>query len=256
MIRFFVYMRVLFGSLIVLILLPAMAQKKRAYNEKNDEWIAGTVYFSDRTIAEKEFRLVISFNEGSLQIREGEDKFSSYSPNQVYKFVFFDSTYKHEREFISIRTGFSDRPGSKLVFQELLFEGKEYSLFKRYLSQPRSIAVILIAGPAMPALAGRINYAKGRPSLFVHKKDDKAYQVTKGEPKSYYAIGEKPRVRYKLDKRRLKLLLDDQYKAMKKYAKANNLKLKKEDDFEEATKFLDNSAFAYNRKETPRKFRK
>ena len=243
-------MRVVIVSLLLCVVLPTWAQKKRAFNEKNDEWIAGTVYFSDRTIAEKEFRLVVSFNEGSLQVREDGDKFSSYSPSQVYKFVFYDSTYKQQREFISIQTGFSDRPGSKLVFQELLFEGKEYSLFKRNLPQPRQLA-FLVTGPVV----WTFNYAKGRPSLFLHKKDDKAYQVTKGEPKSYIVIGEKPRVRYKLDKPRMKILLGSRLKEMKKFARENNLDLNKEDDLVETTKFLDKSEFAFNKKDTPKGLR-
>ncbi len=161
--------------------------------------------------------------------------------------------FEKYREFESVQTQFRKRAGSKKVFLELLYEGSEYSLYRRYIPVAKLSTVVI---PLPNYHIGWAIWAEGRiePALFVYQKDDKAYQITKGIENLFETRKEK-RLDYKLDESTLKTLLGEKYKQMRKAVNKTNLSINYEKGLIEGMKYLNGSAFQYNRKETPKKLR-
>ncbi|MCP4458983.1 MAG: hypothetical protein GY816_13325 [Cytophagales bacterium] len=224
-----------------------------------EEWAAGTIYFSDGRQLESDMRLLVSFNEGSLQTKNNEQT-ATLSPRVVDRFVYYDSLFEKFREFESVQTQFRKRAGSKKVFLELLYEGLEYSLYRRYIPVVKIGAIIV---PLPNYYIGWAIWAEGRiePGLFIHIKNDRAYQITKGieSPSrmkmNILEIKDERRLNYKLDESAIKVLLGDNFKKMKKEVRKDRLDISHEKGFIEGLKFLNGSTFQYNRMETPKKWR-
>jgi len=217
---------------------------------RNDQqkWARGTVYFADGRQANFVLRLLVSFNEGALQVKS-RDEIHTLSPQRVDRFVYYDSSMSNYREFYSIDTKFSNRKGHKLVFQELLYEGGQYSLYRRYLPDSATSGIIV------PSVGWAVwSYGRIKPALFIRLHDDKAYQVTTGITN----LSKRPaidRLNYNLDRQIMKLIFGDNWKSMVKYVRENNVDIQEEKGMIAAIKHLEGSSFQYNRKETPKKIR-
>lgn len=156
----------------------ALAHSVLPYDkDEKKKWAGGTVYFTNGTTTEADLLLLVSFNEGSLQVRRN-DQIATYYPRAIDRFVYYDSLFEKYREFISVQTQFRKRRGSKKVFLELLYEGSEYSLYRRYIPVVKIAAIII---PLPDYYIGWAIWAEGRiePALFIHIKDDRAYQISK-----------------------------------------------------------------------------
>jgi len=230
--------------------------------DDQQKWARGTVYFADGKTSDADLLLLVSFNEGSLQLRKG-NQVATYSPNLVNGFVYYDSLFEKYREFESVRTQFRRRTGSKKVFLEVLYQGEKYSLYRRYIPVVKLDAIII---PLPNYYIGWAIWAQGKiePALFMHIKDDRAYQISKKVMTPISSdfdlleasqVKRENRLGYDLENSTLKVLLGDSYKEMKKEVRKNRLDISHERGFIEGLKYLNGSSFQYNRKETPKKMR-
>lgn len=242
-------MKIIFYCLL-LIPIALFAQRNKDYAKNNPtNWGHGTVYFTDGQELKCDLRLLVSFNEGSLQLRkDGAEK--TFSPLNITRFVYYDSTFNYTREFRSVNTKFRNRPGNKNCFQEILYEGSEYKLYRRFLPVAKLGALMV------PNVGWAIwSYGEVQPSLFLSQNDGLAYEVSFGKNDLNQRF-ELEKMRYNLDERTLKWILQEDWKKVKKYSKENKLDLSSELGLTEAIKFLENSQFKYDRKSTPKRLRK
>lgn len=218
------------------------------------EWTQGTIYKVDGEQFEAELQFEVSYAEGILKTRE-DGAVSTYSPRKVQRFVFFDSSLQVHREFYSVPTAFIKRNGHKNVFLEILYQGKEYSLFRRYIPVVKTDAAMV---PLGNGLFGWAIWSNGKieSSLFLYRKDDKAYQITKGIEMSNNRYNQSmDKLVYKLDLNMIKPELGNKWSEIKKYCLKNRLDIRMESGWIEGLKYLDGSEFAYDRKKTPRRLR-
>jgi hypothetical protein len=232
-------MRILFYILSVFILLShTSAQKKR--NKEN--WVQGEIVLPDGRKQAAQFRLFITFNEGILQVKNGE-KIESLSPRHVAQFHYYDSAFSRHREFVSVETRFRDRVGSKEVFLELMHEGDTYSVFKRYIPATRVYALVVTTETHYGW--GVVTEGILEETLFLHVKDQYAYQVSKKGNKLGSIWNDHD---FELDKPVLTEILGrNQFKEMNTYASKNKLNISRINQFIETIKHVDGTAFQYTK---------
>ena len=249
---------VFFGSLMLSLAFGnAFSQSWREFKkiqEKN--WALGKVYMASGSIVETELQLLISFTEGTLQIKDGE-QVASLSPRQVSRFVYYDSSFSRVREFVSVPSKFQDRNGSKNIFLELIYEGDRFSLMSRYLPVAKLGKAIV---PLPNYYLGYAVWTYGRVELamFVYDTNSKyAYQVTKRI--SYFdnqvETKNEERIDFEFDKHVLAELFGEDLNEMKKYCRENRLDFNSIKGFKEAVKYANGTSFKYDRKGTPKRLR-
>lgn len=191
-----------------------------------------------------------------MQVRNG-NQVQSLSPRAVSRFHYFDSSFNKVREFRSVPTKFRERVGSKNIFLELLYEGEEYSLMSRFLPATQTSALIV---PLPDAYIGWAVWTEGKleQALFVYRRGKYAYQVAKHIKylDDKFETRDPMRVDFKFDNNILKELFSPVHlKSMKKFCKQQRLEFDKQAGFVEALKFINGSAFTYNREDRPKGLR-
>ncbi len=233
------------------------AQNYKQFKKQQDKnWAHGTVYFANGKSLDVDLQLLVSFTEGVLQVRKG-DQVESLSPRAVTRFHYFDSSFNTVREFRSVPTKFRDRVGSKNIFLELIYEGEEYSLMSRFLPVAKTGMAVV---PLPDAYIGWAIWTEGKleQTLFVHRRDKFAYQVTKNI--RYFddkmQARDPSKIDFELDNFIMKELFTPEHlKSMKKFCTQNRLAFNRQDGFIEALKYINGSAFTYNRTDRPKQLR-
>jgi hypothetical protein len=250
-------MKFLYLPILLLLVGNLSAQNYKQFKKQQDKnWAQGTVYLANGKSMKADVQLLISFTEGTLQVRKG-DQVESLSPRVVTRFVYFDSLFHRIREFRSVPSKFRDRPGSKNIFLELIYEGEEYSLMSRFLPVAKTKLAIF---PLPDWYIGYAIWTEGQleQTLFVHKKEQYAHQITKRVKylDDRFETRDPSKVDFKLDSFILKELFTPAHlKSMKKFCAQNKLDFNKQTGFTEALKYINGSAFAYNRSDRPKQLR-
>jgi len=216
-----------------------------------EEWASGFVDFSNGKRLEAEMRFVVAYREGNLQVRQGRSV-HTFSPIKIKRFVYFDSLWERHREFRSIETQYkARRKGSKKIFQELLYEGKEFTLFRRLMPVSKLNGLILPNVGFAIWISGKVE-----PALFIAKNGDVARQIGKFLENRYKDKNDQY-FHYQLDQYYAKVLFGkSRWKDLKKYARKNRLDPRIGGDFIELLKYAEGVTFLYSREETPRQMRK
>lgn len=207
-------------------------------------------------IVETDLQLLVSFTEGTLQVKNG-GQIASLTPRQVSRFVYYDSVFSRVREFLSVPSKVQDHPGSKNIFLELIYEGERFSLMSRYLPVAKLGGIVV---PLPDFYLGYAVWTYGRVELamFIHDADSKfAYQVTNRVSYLDNQLETKnpDRIDFKFDKYILDEIFGDDLKPMMKYCRENRMDFNTLQGFTEAVKFANGSSFRFDRKQTPKRLR-
>lgn len=194
---------------------------------QNLNWTEASIFIGDSSF-KANIALDQRFLEGGLMVKEA-NRILSFSPRQVDKFITSSKAGDDTIEFRSVSTSFAGYSGIRPAFLMLNLEGKNYSLYSRFILKKKSTPFVLPTSPHS-GLVGVYSYVKNNEVLFL-EKEGIAYQISRN-------VELEPGV-FKIDKKSFYYMLGDKLDAALSYCKKNKKKIYLKDDLIEVLSYVD-----------------